>query len=231
MRFAHYQAPARARHPATSLKDIQMTRPESPLLLRATLALSFSLWAFAPLAFADEADPATLVAGLREGGHVVYIRHASTETDYADQVTAVPGDCSTQRMLSADGWAEAKALGRAFVRLGIPVGPVLSSEYCRAWQTADLAFGRFDMTPALNFAPSEDYTAEELQLMRSRLEPLLANPPPTGTNTVIVGHDDPFEAATGIYPEPMGVTFVLRPDGKGGYSVLGRIAPDDWPTE
>jgi phosphohistidine phosphatase SixA len=134
-------------------------------------------------------------------------------------------------MLSARGWEEAKALGRAFVRLGIPVGHVVSSEYCRAWQTADLAFGRFEMTPALNFAAAEEYTEEQLATMRESVAPLLTAPPAPGTNTVIVGHDDPFEAATGIYPEPMGVAFVLRPDGNGGFEVLGSIPPDGWPRE
>ena len=47
---------------------------------------------------------------------------------------------------------------------------------------------------------------------------------------MIVGHDDPFEAATGIYPEPQGVAYVLRPDGAGGFEVLGHIDPDAWPA-
>lgn len=209
-----------------------MQRFPSTLSLRLALALALSLWAFTPSAHASgSAEPDAIVDALRGGGHVVFIRHASTETDYADQISAVPGDCATQRMLSAKGWEEAKALGRAFVRLGIPVGHVVSSEYCRAWQTADLAFGRFDMTPALNFEPAEDYTPEQIEAMRKRVVPLLSAPPAPGTNTVIVGHDDPFEAATGIYPEPMGVAFALRPDGRGGFEILGSVAPDAWPSD
>jgi phosphohistidine phosphatase SixA len=155
------------------------------------------------------------------------MRHAATEADYADQVAAVIGDCSTQRMVSADGWQQARSIGAAIATLRIPVGEVLSSEYCRAWQTADLAFGQFTTTPHLNFARAEDYSPEDIALMRDNVLPLLAASVPAG-NRVIVGHDDPFEAATGIYPEPQGVVYVLRPDGHGGADVLGAITPNDW---
>jgi broad specificity phosphatase PhoE len=174
---------------------------------------------------APATPPEALVDALRGGGHVVFIRHATTEKDYADQVEAVMGDCSTQRMLSEAGWREARDIGAAFERLGVPVGDVISSEYCRSWQTADLAFGRYAKTDAMNFEPAEAYTEEQVAAMRERMTPLLAATPAEGRNTVLIGHDDPFEAATGIYPEPMGVTFVLRPDGAGGFEVLGSIDP------
>ena len=47
-------------------------------------------------------------------------------------------------------------------------------------------------------------------------------------NTVLVGHDDVFEAATGIYPEPQGVAYVLKPDGQGGFEILANMMPEDW---
>jgi phosphohistidine phosphatase SixA len=178
--------------------------------------------------FQDKLKGEALLAALRGGGHVIFIRHTTTEKDYADQVSARMGDCSTQRMLSERGWQEARDIGAAFVTHRIPVGPVYSSEYCRAWQTADLAFGRYIKMPALNFEPAEDYTEAQTQAMRSRVRPLLAAVPTAGYNTVIVGHDDPFEAATGIYPEPMGVAFILKPDGKGGFDILADVKPGEW---
>ena len=69
---------------------------------------------------------------------------------------------------------------------------------------------------------------ERSAAMRNRMMPHLSAVPGDGTNTVLVGHDDPFDAATGICPEPMGVTFVLRPLGDG-FEVLGGIGPDVWP--
>lgn len=187
----------------------------------------------APFFVAQEAaadmSVADLISAMQGGDHVIFIRHATTERDYADQVDATMGDCSTQRTLSEAGWAEAKAIGAHFQRLEIPVDTVTSSQYCRAWQTADLAFGEYTQNADLNFEPAEEYTPEQTETMRSQMTPHLSTAPAAGTNKVLVGHDDPFDAATGIYPEPMGVTFVIRPGGDGSFEVLGSIAPDAWP--
>lgn len=164
---------------------------------------------------------------LRDGGYVLYMRHASTEKDYADQVTADVSNCSTQRTLSEKGWLEAGKIGAAFSELRIPVGKVISSEYCRAWQTAKIAFGSYKKTDKLNFEPSEEYSETQMKTMRSRVTPMLQMRPEAGKNTIIVGHDDPFEAATGIYPEPQGVIYVLRPK-ENGFDVVGFVNPTDW---
>ncbi len=114
-----------------------------------------------------------------------------------------------------------------FERLGIPVAEVISSEYCRAWQTADLAFGTTEEVEALNFLPFETYDDAQIEAMRDRVTPLLTRPIEGSGNRVIVAHDDPFEAVTGIYPEPQGAAYVLRIDGDG-VEVLGMIGPDEW---
>jgi phosphohistidine phosphatase SixA len=198
------------------------------LLALAALLPGLALAADPPTDIPNPQPPQRLIEALRGGGHVVFIRHAATQREGADQVSAVMGDCATQRMLSEEGWQQARALGAAFRRLNIPVGEVISSEYCRAWQTADLAFGRYARNAALNFEPAEDYTDAQEAAMRDRVRPLLAAAPPAGRNTVLVGHDDPFEAATGIYPEPMGVVWVVRPGGLNGFTLLGQIRPGDW---
>ena len=180
-------------------------------------------------ATAQEAMPENLVERLRDGGLIVYLRHAQTESDYADQVTADPLDCATQRVLSREGWRQAREIGAGFERLGIPVGEVVASQYCRAWQTADLAFGQMREDPALNFEPAEDYTEAQMDAMRTRVAPLIEAPVPANANRVIVGHDDPFEAVTGIYPEPQGVAYILDVSG-GVIEVLGSIPPEAWPS-
>ncbi len=165
---------------------------------------------------------------LQRGGYVVFIRHGATEKDYADQVRARMGDCSSQRALSEVGWQQAKAIGAGFRNAGVPVHSVVSSQYCRAWQTAEIAFGRHEKTPALNFEKAKDYTKAQSKVMRDNVSPLLGAVPPANSNTVLVGHDDPFEAATGYYPEPMGVMVIVKPDGKGGHALVGRVPPEAW---
>lgn len=178
--------------------------------------------------FQDQLSGPALVNALQQGGYITYFRHVQTEKDYADQVTADVNQCSTQRVLSETGWQQARAIGAAFRKMKIPVGKVISSQYCRAWQTADLAFGKYEKDAALNFLPFEDYTEAQTAQMKANVMPLLTALPATGTNTVIVGHDDIFEAATGIYPDPQGMAYVLKPDGKGNFELIANMLPEEW---
>ena len=127
--------------------------------------------------FQDKLSGAELLSALQEGGHIIYFRHAQTEKDYADQVSADVNDCSTQRGLSEAGWQQAKAIGEGFEANSIPVGQVISSQYCRAWQTADLAFGQYEKNPALNFPKAEEYTEQQVAQMKASLTPMLTAVP------------------------------------------------------
>ncbi|NEP03333.1 MAG: histidine phosphatase family protein [Symploca sp. SIO2E9] len=178
--------------------------------------------------FQDKLSGTQLLSALRQGGHVIYFRHAQTEKDYADQVTADVNNCASQRVLSETGWQQARTIGAAFEDKSIPVGKVISSQYCRAWKTADLAFGKYDKNPALNFLPFEDYTEAQVAQMKANVMPLLTVVPETRTNTVIVGHDDIFESATGIYPDPQGIAYVLKPDGNGSFEIIANMLPEEW---
>ena len=169
-----------------------------------------------------------LISKLQEGGLIVYIRHASTEKDYADQVTADVNNGSTQRVLSEKGWHESVHIGHAFNFYKIPIEKVITSEYFRAWQTAWLAFNQYLKDPNLNFLPFEDYTDSQVQKMKETITPYLSRIPEMGKNTVIVAHDDPFEAATGVYPEPMGISYIIQPHGENRFEILGAIKANEW---
>ena len=212
-----------------------MTIPNAQIfrsqLMKLTVSAAIVSTMFVSLSNASDAlDKDKLASQLKDGGYVIYIRHASTEKDYADQITADTSNCSTQRTLSEKGWQEAAMIGHGFSNIGIPVGAVYSSEYCRAWQTAKLAFGTYTKNAELNFERAEEYNAEQTAAMKARVAPMLSRAPATGTNTIIVGHDDPFEAATGIYPEPQGVAYLVKPGENGSFKVMGSILPTDWPS-
>ena len=178
---------------------------------------------------ADESiDRERLLERVKKGGLVLYFRHASTEKDYADQVDADVNNGSTQRVLSEKGWHEAVHIGRAFRYHNIPVGSVYSSQYFRAWQTAWLAFGKYEKCEALNFLPHAEFSKAQMETMKQRVSPFVCKVPLKGKNTVIVAHDDPFEAVTGIYPEPMGVCYIIEPKGRDGFKILGMIPPHLW---
>ena len=66
--------------------------------------------------------------------------------------------------------------------------------------------------------------------MKKNVIPLLTRPPLQGTNTIIIGHDDPFEAATGLYPEPQGIAYILHPDEGKRFKIIARVLPSEWAT-
>ncbi len=168
-----------------------------------------------------------LLKALKSGGHVIYIRHGQTEKDYADQVSADVNDCSTQRVLSEEGWKQSRSIGRGFSKHRIPIGKVTTSEYCRAWKTASLAFNKYTKNSKLNFLPFEDYTEEQVSEMKKNVMPFLVEVPNKRTNNVIVGHDDIFESATGIYPDPQGLAYVLKPNGSN-FTIIAKLLPEEW---
>lgn len=212
--------------------EIPMARCTSPSFRSNLVAIAMAalglLSTSSVVGATDKHSKAELAEMLGEGGYVIYVRHTSTEKDYADQVSAEIGNCSTQRTLSEKGWNEAELIGASFDILNIPVGAVYSSEYCRAWKTARIAFGKPIKRSGLNFEPAEEYTDAQTAKMRAGVVPMISEPPSENSNTVIVGHDDPFEAATGIYPEPQGVAYVVKPEGNGKFDVIGSIKPDQW---
>jgi hypothetical protein len=91
---------------------------------------------------------------LRGGGVVALMRHAR-----APGVGDPPGfrleDCATQRNLSAEGRDQARRIGEAFRAQGVAVARVLSSRWCRALDTARLAFGTVEPFPPLDSFFSE----------------------------------------------------------------------------
>jgi phosphohistidine phosphatase SixA len=180
--------------------------------------------------FKDALSGPDLLSALQKGGHVIYFRHAQTTKDYADQADPKMklGDCETQRKLSDEGVKQAQDIGAAFKSKNIPVGDVITSEYCRAWKTADFAFGKHQKNSKLNFLPFEEYTDAQVQEMKANVTPLLTALPKGGQNTVIVGHDDVFESATGIYPDPQGMAYVLTPNGNGSFKLVANILPEEW---
>ena len=182
--------------------------------------------------FTNKMTKASLLVSLRQGGHIIYLRHAQTEKDYADQADPKLdlNNCATQRALNAKGIEQAKSIGAGIRAAKIPVGTVLASDYCRAWKTANLAFGTYKKNSALNFVKSEEYNAAQRLEMKTAVMPLLTTAPTPGTNTVIVGHDDVFDAASGFYPKPQGAAYILKPDGKGKFTIVYNMPPEGWAT-
>jgi len=167
--------------------------------------------------------PTALVERLRAGGHVLAFRHAATDSgmDTTDDLS----DCSRQRNLSGEGRRQSRRVGRAFRQLGIPVGRVLASPFCRSRDTARLAFGRARPSRSL-LAP--EFFANASEARRKGLRRLLAVRPRRGTNTVLVSHGSAIYAATGEDPQEGEVVIASPRPGVRGFAVVTTLQADEW---
>ena len=102
---------------------------------RATLsALLLALSGQVAAQVTDESAWAAL-----QNGSIVLFRHAEAP-GIGDPAGFRLGDCSTQRNLSEAGRDQARRIGERFRSHGVRVGAVLSSQWCRTRETAELAF-------------------------------------------------------------------------------------------
>jgi broad specificity phosphatase PhoE len=162
---------------------------------------------------------------LKQGGHVVYFRHAATDFSKNDEKMRDFDDCANQRPLTDAGREQSKRIGAAWRALGIPVGKVQASPFCRTRETAQLAFGRYERAGEARGGPG---TASDPARYRPLTE-LLATKPAAGVNDIIVSHGNPFRA---LHPElpylQEGEAAVIKPLGDGRHEVFGRVTSDRW---
>jgi phosphohistidine phosphatase SixA len=169
---------------------------------------------------------ASVLTQLTKGGFVIYFRHATTDTGGPSEQVVDLAKCETQRPLSPQGKGEATQIGEVFRKLRIPVKSVMASPFCRAKDTARLAFGKFDVNNDLSFAV--DVSAEERKRLGAALHKMLSTPPAAGTNTVIVAHTANLREAAGIWPKPEGVAYIFRPLPGGRFEPVAKMLPGDW---
>ncbi len=199
------------------------------MLRRNVRAITIAITAFIACgsAGAQELKGKSLLAALKAGGHIIYFRHFETGADFADQVTADIDNCWTQRNVNAQGLRDAQRIGKYIYDQKIPIGRVIASPFCRTRHSADLAFGRYERADGLKILPSKDYTPEQNAVMKAALMPFVV-PPADSKNTVIMAHDDNLVAAGGPLLGVQGEAAILKPDGKGGFIVVGQLKPDQW---
>ncbi len=202
----------------------------------ACAAAALLLGALALLDVAAAQDKAHLVGealvdALRAGGYNLYFRHAATDWATNDHVVGagdwVSCDPKKMRQLTPAGRETARRIGEAIRGLGIPVGRVLASPYCRTVETARaMALGPVETTTdIINMRVAEFFGGESAVATRTRR--WLSLPPEAGTNTVLVAHGNVLRTATGEYPgEAEVIVFAL--DGNGGFSARARVSPKEW---
>jgi len=185
---------------------------------RLSQAALCALLAGPSLSYASPEDD--LWDALRRGTIVVLLRHALTTPGVGDPPGFKLDDCSTQRNLTDEGRAQAGRVGEAFRAHNIVIDRVLSSPWCRCIETARLAF---DSTPEKAPALSNLFgRPENKDPQVADLRKLVGGFGGRG-NLVLVSHGSTIVALTGVSPEPAEMV-VVKPDGGGNFSVLGRLS-------
>ena len=127
-----------------------------------SVAFLFLLWSNP--AYSDE----KIINSLKEGGKLIFIRHAIAPGN-GDPTEFKIDDCSTQRNLNQSGIDQSKIIGLFFNENKLKIDKVLSSEWCRCKDTAELAFKNFKTFKPLNsfydprFADNEEKQIKDLK--------------------------------------------------------------------
>jgi hypothetical protein len=167
------------------------------------------------------AQDASLWERLKKGGHIILMRNTAVDEGGGDPKGYKIPDCATQLNLTDKGREEARRIGEVVRKRNIPVGQVLSSQFCRCQETAKLAFGKFEPWEALNsFLDKPDRKSEQTRLLHQRLGRI-----PKDTNIVIVTHGYNIVSAVGLNPDPGDFLIIVPSEGTGGYRVLGELYP------
>jgi phosphohistidine phosphatase SixA len=162
------------------------------------------------------------LARLKDGGYVVLLRHVKAGGVDADDFDLK--DCRTQREVGAPGRKQAAELAARFKAAGIAQARVLSSQFCRAAQTAELlGLGPVAEEPELNYFHWS--TGGEAQ-MNERVRRFFAGLTAPEGPLVLVSHSHAFIAIGQPKPESGG-GLVLRPNGTTTPEVVGTLtAPE-----
>lgn len=217
---------------AASCSQANLSRskiPQSDTPTSETLAFQ------SPIEAASAQSENQLINSLQRGGYVIYFRHAATDYSQTDvrEEQEWWKNCQTHRNLSQAGRSQADAIGTALRTLDIPIGQVLSSEYCRTVETAELMnIGPVQTTDRLNGARSWALSTEETereQLVAATRQ-LLATSPGSGVNTVLISHTHNFEnPAHPVLDEiAEGEAAIFQPDRNGAFTLVARISPEQW---
>ncbi len=175
----------------------------------------------------EEPEGQALIERMRQGGLVVFFRHADTAGMPCDSLYRI-GQREGQRNISEDGRVQSRQIGEVLATLNIPIQhPVLAGPVFRARDTAEIAFGveRVEVTESLL---ADDYAGSRgVSWVITEHRRLFATPPEPGLNRILVGHRTPalmsVDGQVSRLGFPEGAAIVMRPvDGEA--EVLGVIS-------
>lgn len=174
--------------------------------------------------------PGEVLQALRGGGYVIVFRHGGTHADQADTDPLNHDNVDKQRQLNDRGRAEARAVGEAFRKAGIPIGKSYASRFQRAVETGRLIGGK-DPQPTLDVTEGGLVVSPNENNRRAQaFRALVGTPPDPGTNTLIVSHKPNIIDAFGKdwFEIREGEASIFKPEAGGKYSLVSRLQIAQW---
>lgn len=164
---------------------------------------------------------ADVLKPLQKGAYTLVFRHAAADVG-SDQLSSTTAewwkscDSKLARQLNDQGKKDAPMIGKAFKNLQIPIGRVLSSEFCRCYTTADL------MNTGVATQQSKDityYVYDEPNRYANTVK-VASNQPLDTQNTVLVIHG----GFSGTLPNPAPLNSLNWGDAAVFQLVTGQTA-------
>ena len=167
-----------------------------------------------------QADENEVWALLKKPGHFALLRHANAPGSTAEPYGINLKDCSIQRSLDDAGRTQARHLGAEFHKHGIVKARLVSSQFCRALETARLlGLGTPQELPTLNLVyladigKLRDTSAAAIAYMKKM---------PQNQVVVLVSHEPNIQGIANV-DLSSGELAVAHFDAAGAVAVDGRI--------
>lgn len=184
--------------------------------MRRLINLLLTLLLISATAVAQD-DP---FAALRDGGHVLMLRHAIAP-GFGDPDEFDINDCSTQRNLSNEGRAQARAIGERLRAEGLAKATVYTSAWCRCQDTArEMNLTKAKTHPGLSsFFQDRGRRDAIIEQLNDLLASLASGPP-----AILVTHQVNIRAVTGR-GVGSGEGLIVKPNETGSVEVVGSFSP------
>lgn len=162
-----------------------------------------------------QAEDAEFWYALQQGGKVVLIQHAKLDENVGDPFSLDPS-CFIERNLSDEGRTQAQVIGHTFRHHQVVIDVVYASPHCRTKDTAQLAFGKFEIKPELRLIRA--LPEEQANQNMIAIKTLIGNYQGTG-NLVLVTHRPNIGELIHQRVHP-GYVAVVEPLGDGLFDLI-----------
>jgi phosphohistidine phosphatase SixA len=185
---------------------------------------------------ARAADLANIVLSLKDGGHVIVLRHFASDDSQKDVYPFRFDDMTAQRQLSEKGRETAREVGAAIKKLGVPLGEIYTSKLNRAVETGRLMTGG-DVSPLEELSDSGTGSASAMANPEGKnakagqaLRDLVAAPPKAGANNLVITHKTNIADAFGkdLSDVREGEALIYKPSPSGPSVLITRVQASEW---